>query len=34
MPVLQALAEAIRSELSFHVVAVNLLEPTRSGSAS
>jgi diguanylate cyclase (GGDEF)-like protein len=26
-PVVQALAEAIRSELSFHVVVVNLLEP-------
>jgi hypothetical protein len=27
LPVLEALAEAIRSELSFHVVAVNLLDP-------
>jgi|SRR5579884_52063 len=27
MPVVQALAEAIHSELSFHVVAMNLLEP-------
>jgi diguanylate cyclase (GGDEF)-like protein len=27
IPVLQALAETIRSELSFHVVAVNLLDP-------
>ncbi len=29
MPVLEALAQTIRSELSFHVVAVNLLDPAR-----
>ncbi len=30
LPVLEALAETIRSELSFHVVAVTLLDPARS----